>query len=173
MKIIRSENYNFNFDEKTGFFQRWGKTKQDDPDTSPFGPEILDLEISSGHCSASCAFCYKENNSDKSSQNMTLGQCQILLSKFNLDALTQIAFGICDIHTNPYMWDIFRHCRDKGIIPNYTCNGLFVDEAIANKTKALCGAVAVSIVDKEESFKAINHFTSISMDTKIYVKKIS
>jgi len=57
-KYCRSEDYNYNFDKETGFFARWGKTKEDDPDYSPFGPEILDLEISSGgDCLGNCPFC--------------------------------------------------------------------------------------------------------------------
>lgn len=55
---IRSEAYNFDFNPHTGFFARWGKTPKDDPAFSPFGPEILDLEISSGgDCLGNCPFC--------------------------------------------------------------------------------------------------------------------
>ena len=78
-KFLRSENYNFNFNKVSGYFERWGKTLEDDPDFSPFGPEILDLEISTsvrpkdlhlydksrlvydGGCLGNCSFCYKSN----------------------------------------------------------------------------------------------------------------
>lgn len=46
-KLIASPDYNLFFDKETGFTARWGRTKDDDPQYSPFGPEILDLEISS------------------------------------------------------------------------------------------------------------------------------
>ena len=49
-KALFSEDYNFIFKKNDGFFMRWGKTKEDDPQFSPYGPEILDLEISSGKC---------------------------------------------------------------------------------------------------------------------------
>jgi len=57
-KVLRSENYNYIFNSRTGFFVRWGKTADDDPQYSPFGPEILDLEISvGGDCMGNCPFC--------------------------------------------------------------------------------------------------------------------
>ncbi len=55
-KIVRSPDYNFDFDKKTGMFVRWGKTFEDDPLKAP-APEILDLEISYGPCSQHCEFC--------------------------------------------------------------------------------------------------------------------
>lgn len=45
VKMFRSENYNYNFRLLDGLFQRWGKTQKDDPDHSPVGPEIADIEI--------------------------------------------------------------------------------------------------------------------------------
>ena len=46
-KKFRAENYNYDFRISDGMFARWGKTKEsiDDPEMSPFGPEILDFEI--------------------------------------------------------------------------------------------------------------------------------
>lgn len=58
-KLVRSEHYNTNFDKETGFFQRWGKTEDDDPIMAP-APEILDIEIStrcSGIYDKPCKFC--------------------------------------------------------------------------------------------------------------------
>jgi len=55
-KNVRSLNYNYTFRYEDGYFARWGKTLVDDPDMSPFGPEILDIEIST-ICSQGCKFC--------------------------------------------------------------------------------------------------------------------
>jgi len=57
IKSVRSETYNYKFRKEDGFFVRWGKTLEDDPEFSPVGPEILDMEISTGRCSAGCKFC--------------------------------------------------------------------------------------------------------------------
>lgn len=57
-RLFRSSDYNYNFDIASGFFQRWGKTEAEDPTWSPFGPEIMDIEISDGEsCPMTCAFC--------------------------------------------------------------------------------------------------------------------
>ena len=44
-KTCFSEDYSFIFDKDTGNFKRWGKTYDEDPEFSPVGPEILDIEI--------------------------------------------------------------------------------------------------------------------------------
>jgi hypothetical protein len=66
-KIVRSEDYNFIFDKQSGVFARWGSTEEDDPEFSPFGPEIADIEITTicdgiGN-KGPCKFCYKANTS--------------------------------------------------------------------------------------------------------------
>ena len=91
-KVCQSESYNFIFNKDTGYFARWGKTKDEDPDMSPIGPEILDLEISSGgDCSGKCPFCYKCNgvNGDPT-YNMTFDEFKTIFDKMP-KTLTQIA----------------------------------------------------------------------------------
>lgn len=55
-KICSSPMYNFIFNKQNGVFGRWGATPAEDPEFSPYGPEILDLEISVGKC-VGCDFC--------------------------------------------------------------------------------------------------------------------
>jgi hypothetical protein len=57
VKFLKSDTYNYIFNKENGQFFRWGKTRDDDPLFSPFGPEILDLEISKGRCLGGCKFC--------------------------------------------------------------------------------------------------------------------
>ena len=57
VKILKSENYNFNFNKKTGAFYRWGKTIEEDPQIGL--PEIADIEITTicdGPNGAPCKF---------------------------------------------------------------------------------------------------------------------
>lgn len=57
VKMVSSPDYNFSFNKKSGFFARWGKTRDEDPVMAP-APEILDLEISyGGKCMGNCKFC--------------------------------------------------------------------------------------------------------------------
>jgi hypothetical protein len=161
-KILVSKDYNYIFNKEDGRFIRWGKTKDVDPEYSPFGPEILDIEVSCGKCSGKCSFCYKGNGDVGGVYNMTLDTFKVILNKMP-KTLTQVAFGICDIDTNRDFFPMMAHAREKGIIPNYTCNGHFVTDEVAEKTSKLCGAVAVSIVDKEQSYDAIAKFIKHGM----------
>jgi hypothetical protein len=58
IKVLESNDYNYVFNLKTGFHQRWGQTHEDDPFWSPYGPEIMDIEVSDGEsCPMTCTFC--------------------------------------------------------------------------------------------------------------------
>jgi MoaA/NifB/PqqE/SkfB family radical SAM enzyme len=161
VKKFRSENYNYNFRLSDGFFQRWGKTLEDDPKWSPFSPEICDIEISAsgkngGGCPIACSFCYKNNNNKPGvPDNMSLATFKTILSKFpkfnGHYFLCQVAFGITSIGSHPEIFDIFQHCRDNQIIPNVTINGSdpLTDEQINNLVR-LCGAMAISVVPPRE-----------------------
>lgn len=162
IKVLKSTDYNFIFNRKTGFFARWGKKKEDDPSYSPYGPEIADIEIVQGDCMGNCAFCYKSNG-EVENHYMNLADYKLLLAKMP-KTLCQVAFGITDIDANPDFFEIMEHTREMGVIPNYTTHGLDITPEIAKKTKEVCGAVAVSIVDKEKTYDAIKMFTDAGMD---------
>lgn len=163
-KILRSENYNYNFNKVNGFFARWGKTQEDDPDYSPAGPEILDIEISTsvhdvakypknrliydGGCKGNCSFCYKSNGKYPT-YNMSLSEFQNILDKMG-NQLTQLAFGIMNIDTNPDFFEMAKYARSKGVIPNFTMHPYDkLDSILANEINKLFGAVAISYYDKE------------------------
>ena len=83
-------SYNYTYDKISGLFRRWGETYDDDPEYSPAGPEILDLEISVNGCPNNCKFCYK-SNSNESAVNMTFETFKSIIDKMP-KTLTQIAF---------------------------------------------------------------------------------
>lgn len=161
-KVLSSPSYSFFFRKSDGFFARWGETKEDDPPFSPFGPEILDLEISTGECMGNCPYCYKCNGSGVETENMSLETFKTIFNKMP-KTLTQIAFGITNITGNPAFFQMMAYARKYGVIPNYTCHGLDVTPMIAEMTARICGAVAVSIVQKEKSYNAIKMFTDAGM----------
>ena len=179
-KMLRSKGYNFNFNKVSGYFERWGTTLEDDPDYSPFGPEILDLEISTsvrpehmknydkerlvydGGCLGNCAFCYKSNG-HYPTYNMNLDEFRNIVQTMP-KTVGQIAFGILNIESNPDFFQMMSYARKSGIIPNYTCHGFDVTDEVAKKTSELCGAVAVSVYNKTASYNAIKKFTDNGMD---------
>jgi len=162
-KALSSNDYNFVFNKRTGYFARWGKKEEDDPQFSPYGPEILDLEISAGgDCEGNCPFCYKSNGGRQPTKNMTLDEFKEIFHKMP-KTLTQIAFGIMNISTNPDFFEMMEYARQHGVVPNYTCHGLDMTDEFADKTAKLCGAVAVSLLDKNRTYNTIEKLTSRGM----------
>jgi len=58
--------------------------------------------------------------------------------------VTQIAFGLGDIDSNPDLAKIFKACHCRGIIPNITINGDRLTDYYLRLLQDNCGAVAVS-----------------------------
>lgn len=162
-KVLLSENYKYIFNKVTGEFIRFGKTITDDPDCSPYGPEILDMEISTtchGINGVPCTFCYKTNT-----VNGTYMNFDKFIEVFEKipKTVTQIAFGIGDIDSNPDLWKIMKHCRNKGVIPNITINGArLTDESVENLVK-YCGAVAVSLYDYDLCYNTVKRLTDAGL----------
>jgi len=141
VKLVRSENYNYNFNKKTGYFERWGKTRDEDPQFSPYGPEILDCEIST-ICNFGCSYCYKSNTSN--GKNMSFETFQKVVENVNqARQLTQVAFGLgATGEENPDLWKMCTWLRSIGIIPNGTVAS--ISDETADKISQLFGACAIS-----------------------------
>jgi radical SAM protein with 4Fe4S-binding SPASM domain len=58
---------------------------------------------------------------------------------------------------------MIEYARSQGIVPNYTCNGHGVTDVVAAFTAVTCGAVAVSVYDKNKSYDAIKKFVDAGM----------
>lgn len=146
-KIVKSKGYNYMFRKSDGFFMRWGKTKEDDALLSPFGPEIMDIEITTKCRGISalgpCKFCYKSNTAN--GINMSFDTFKTILDKLP-KVLCQIAFGSdAQAESNPDLWQMMTYARSKDIIPNITVAEITTETA--DKLASLCGAVAVSYYD--------------------------
>lgn len=161
-KLLRSETYNFNFDKKTGFFARWGKTKDEDPQ---FGmPEIADIEITT-ICGgptkiAPCPFCYKK--STLTGTNMSIDTFTKVIERL-CKSITQIAFGAdSTLDSNPDIWKIMEVTRERGIIPNITVAN--ISDEVADKLAKYCGAVACSrYSDKNLCYDSVKRLTDRGM----------
>lgn len=160
LKRYRSTGYNYDFDTKTGFFARWGTTFNDDPQQAPT-PEILDMEIADGECFA-CKNCYKSNNLAQPVRYMSLNQFKNILAK--IPGLTQIAFGITKISSNPDFLAIMQHCAAQGVVPNFTvASHDTITPEYAKKVAAVCGAVAVSCYDTVRALAMVRTFREAGM----------
>lgn len=188
-KIVKSESYNYFFSKTDGFFIRFGKNKDEDPEYSPFGPEILDIEVSTicnGIASPNtikedyvfedgkkvkkitvikgvespCKFCYKSNT--KNGKNMSLESFKKIIDKMPR-TLNQIAFGADSKGTsNPWLFDMMDYALSKGIKPNITLAD--VSDDIAKKLAARCGAVAISrYANKDICYNSVKKLTDLGM----------
>ena len=140
-KSFESPNYNFVFSTQDGLFARWGKTFGDDPEWSPYGPELADFEVSTV-CHRTCRWCYKSNNKD--GRNMTFLTFKAIFDRIPKH-LTQVAIGIGDIDANPDLWNMMEYCRLNDVVPNITINGERMNPRYYDLLVSLCGAVAVKI----------------------------
>lgn len=173
VKVFRSEDYNYNFNKTTGFFARWGKNEEDDPQFSPFGPEILDIEVTtkcSGPGNKLCTFCYKSNTPN--GKNMSLDTFRKVLDKMPR-TLTQVAFG-ADAHatSNPDLFKMMEYCKYNAknpVVPNITVADISDDTA--DTLSRLCGAVAVSrYSDKELCYNSVKKLSDRGVhQTNIHV----
>jgi hypothetical protein len=162
-KRVTSSSYNYLFSKKTGHFLRWGKTFDDDPVFSPVGPEILDLEVSVNGCPNGCRFCYKGNTPEPAT-NMTFDTFKNILDRMP-KTLTQIAFGITGVQTNPDFIKMMGYSRSIGVIPNFTLSGIDLTDEIAEQCSKLVGALAVSAYasDKNICYNTVKKFTDLGV----------
>lgn len=166
IKAFRSENYNFNFNKENGYFVRWGKTMEDDPLFSEFGPEIADIEVST-QCHQGCPECYKSNTAN--GENMSLETFKKLFSKLP-KTVCQVAFGIGSIDANEDLIKIFEYCREQEVVPNVTINGARMTPYYYDELARLCGAVAVSNYG-EQCYEAVKELTDRGM-TQVNIHQI-
>lgn len=173
VKQCISEGYNFQFNSKNGEFARWGKTVNDDPKWGML--EIFDLEISEvchgipkpgTDTPVVCGFCYKTNS--PVGTNMSFETFKDIFNKLPR-TLTQIAFGIGDIWSNPDLVKIMDYCRDNdynpGVVPNLTTNGYGLTDEWVKTLAERCGGVAVSRYENYDvCYDAVEKLTAAGIE---------
>ena len=82
---------------------------------------------------------------------------------YNCGCLTQIAFGICDLDTNPDFIRMMKYCREFDIIPNFTFNGNGLTEQLADEISKVAGAVAISVYNKNKAYDCVKMLTDRGM----------
>jgi radical SAM protein with 4Fe4S-binding SPASM domain len=135
--------YNFIGDPDTGVTVRWGRNLTENPARAPW-PELVDISISN-QCSKGCDFCYRDSRPDGAV--MSLETYEHLL-----DCLTspiwgppfQVAIGGGEPLEHPQLLDILDATQRRGIVANFTTNGLLLDAALARSLAGRVGAVAMS-----------------------------
>ena len=142
-------DYHFVADAKTGVTMRWGKTLKDNPSFAPV-PELADISISN-HCTKGCDFCYR--NSGNNHEWMSVEDyCFVLDSMHHPQHgnVFQVALGGGEPLEHPEFLKIIEATVERGIVPNFTTNGLHLTEEICRSIKDKVGAVALSVTSINE-----------------------
>ena len=137
-------DYHFLADRETGITFRWGKSFDDNPVFAPV-PELADISISN-KCSKGCSFCYKNSTAD--GKLMSLGEyCSVLdaLQDPEHGTVFQVAIGGGEPLEHPDFFRIVEETANRGIVPNFTTNGLLLSKEVFAAIKGKVGAVAISV----------------------------
>lgn len=171
VKILHSETFHNLFNKKTGLNVTYGKTKEENPDVSPFGPLIADIEVTTicygptdtANRQSVCKFCYKSNTPN--GKNMPLETFKKVIDKLaESRSLTQIAIGAdASATSNPELFEMMDYSRSKGIVPNITVAD--ISEETAKILASKVGACAVSrYANKETCYNSIEKLTRYGLN---------
>jgi hypothetical protein len=140
----------------------FGATTEDDPDFCPFGPLLLDIEISArcnGVNGKLCSFCYKSNTPN--GEVMSFELFRKIFYKIP-KTCGQIAFGVGAHATeNADTFRIMKYCRGKGIVPNLTVAQL--NDRTAKEISSIAGSCAISNYDRDVCYDSVERLTNLGM----------
>lgn len=169
MKVRRhSKNYNFYGDTETGMTMRWANSVEENPEYSPW-PELADISISN-HCTKGCEFCYKGSTNNNSF--MKVEEYEYVLSSLQSESwgnVFQVALGGGEPLEHPNFIEIIEKTHQRGIVANFTTNGIHLTENIVNSIKNKVGAVAISVNKIQElNTSKIKLLTDAGVKTNIH-----
>lgn len=143
------DNYHFVADSRTGITMRWGKSLNDDPTFAPV-PELADISISN-HCTKGCSFCYRDSRNNNEFMSVE-DYCSVLdsMNHDNYGNVFQVALGGGEPLEHPDFLTIIDKTVHRNIVPNFTTNGIYIDQNICNQIKGKVGAVAISVTSAQE-----------------------
>lgn len=143
MKRIHSLDYNFCGDASTGLTMRWGQKLDENPVFAPW-PELADISISN-YCTKGCTFCYRNSSADGAL--MSIADYNLVLNQLthpSYGPIFQVALGGGEPLEHPDFLHIIKITAERGIVANFTTNGIHLTSGIAKKLSGRVGAIALS-----------------------------
>lgn len=112
---------------------------------APVTPELEDVAINN-RCFANCPYCYTNALKSGIDFDNILDKADEVWGRLELnDRPFQIAIGGAGEPTlHKDFVPFVRHVRELGIVPNYTTNGMHLNDVILKATEEYCGGVALS-----------------------------
>jgi radical SAM protein with 4Fe4S-binding SPASM domain len=105
-------------------------------------PTLADFQITM-RCPMGCPHCYAA--SEPEGALASLEEIERVLDQLRENGVTQVAIGGGEPLGHPDIIQVLERCRQRGMVPNLTTNGLYLDAARLAALKRCCGAVALSL----------------------------
>ena len=116
-------------------------------------PEFYDIKLT-GFCEGKCPWCYMDSKETDSHYSNVIEKIKKYFEPMNENERPfQVAIGGGEPTSHPDFIEVLKTFKELGIEPNYTTNGMFVNDSecpsgeeldILKYTKMYCGGVAVS-----------------------------
>lgn len=111
-------------------------------------PEFYDIKVT-GNCEGKCPYCYMNSNPENHYDNIIVKTREFFSPMTEEQLPFQVALGGGEPTSHPDFSELVKVLKEEfDICPNYTTNGMFVDEDysedILSATTKYCGGVAVS-----------------------------
>lgn len=141
-------------------------------DGHPLTPELEDVAINA-KCYANCTYCY--TSAVKEGMNFTnvIEKADEVWGRLSLnDRPFQIAIGGAGEPTlHPDFISFIKKVKQLDIVPNYTTNGMHLNDSILEATEMYCGGVALSYHPhiKPVYTKAMSQLSSIKTKLNTHV----
>jgi organic radical activating enzyme len=107
-------------------------------------PEFLDIKIT-GSCEGNCPYCYMNSVPGGHYPNI-ISKLHNFFKYTPKDQLPfQVAIGGGEPTLHPEFIPLLKYLREElDILPNYTTNGMYINNNLLKATKEYCGGVAIS-----------------------------
>lgn len=111
-------------------------------------PEFYDVKITD-QCHGCCPYCYMDSQQFGRHFTNICGKIEDMFGSMDEENLPyQFAIGGGEPTSHPDFVELLQVCDNLGITPNYTTNGMWIDQEnsfeVLEATRSLCGGVAVS-----------------------------
>jgi hypothetical protein len=161
-KIIKTNDYIIMFDKNSGLEIISGTDGKKDPFVLQH-PNMIDIGIM-GHCKNNCEICYQGNINIP---NMTIDDFKTIIDQTK-NHINQVALGgKGDPNKHENFKEIIEYCVKNNVVANYTTSGNDLTEEEIEISK-LCGAVAVSMYNKDYTYAALNNLIESNIKTNIH-----
>lgn len=141
------------------------------PITELHWPEFYDLSPGN-KCSGGCTYCYAGALKKGMHYKGLVGKVDDFFSRMTLNQRPfQVAIGgEQEPLENPEFWDMCARLRELQIIPNYTTNGMFVNDRNIEQTQKYSGGVAVTLHPHLEKFwrRALKRFAEAQVKLNVH-----